>query len=69
MFAHDDRYGRALQSSDPIVFRDAAREFDSARQIDERVLAERDCDFARFAFGEIFFAHDAPLLAGRDVEA
>src|SRR5437763_16247689 len=69
VFASDDGHGRALQPADPVVFGDAAREFDSAREIDERVLSERDGDFARFAFRTIFLANDAPLLAGRDVES
>src|SRR5437588_12838300 len=46
IFASDDGHGRALQPADPVVFGDAAREFDAAREIDERILAEMDGDCA-----------------------
>src|SRR2546421_7054841 len=69
VFANDYGHGSPLQPADPVVFRDAARHFDTARQIEQRILTERNCDFAGLTACKIFFAHDAALLARRDVKA
>src|SRR5947208_6046965 len=69
VFANDYGHGRALQPADPVVFRDAARHFDTTRQIQQRILTKRDCDLAGLTACKIFFAHDAALLARRDVKA
>src|SRR5205823_12511445 len=46
IFANDYGHGRTLQPADPVVFRDTARHFNATRQIKQRILAERNCDFA-----------------------
>src|SRR5262245_6987825 len=69
VFAFDDLDGKTLNAYDPVVFAHAIRHFKPARQIDQWVLPERNRDFAWLAPGKILLAHDAALLAGRDVEA
>src|SRR5262249_52963735 len=69
VFAFNDLDGETLNAADPVVFAHAIRHFETAGQIDQWVLPERYRDFARLASGEILLAHDAALLAGRDVEA
>src|SRR5207244_4532909 len=59
VFANDYGHGRPLQPADPIVFRDAARHFDSAREIQQRILTKRNRDLARLAARKVFIAHDA----------
>src|SRR2546426_5658798 len=69
VFANDYRHGRTLKAPYPIVFRNAARHFDTTGQIEQRVLAKRDRDFARLATREILLTHDAPLFTRGNIEA
>src|SRR5437763_11240480 len=54
IFTSDDGHGRALQPADPVVFGDAAREFDSAREIDERVLPKETATLHASPFAKYF---------------
>src|SRR5262249_21379623 len=69
VFAFNDLDGETLNAADPVVFAHAIRHFEPAGQIDQRFLPERPRDLARLAPAKILLAHDAALLAGRDVEA
>src|SRR5262249_3545916 len=68
VFPFDDRNRPALQAADPVVFGNAPRHFDPTRQIDQRVLSERDRYFASFAPGKVLLAHHPAVLSGRNIE-
>src|ERR1051325_2792946 len=69
VLAFEDFERLAAHAADELVFRHAVGNFDAAGEKRERVMAERHRDLAVPAGVQIFLALDAPVLAGRDVEA
>src|SRR5579859_7443469 len=62
-------HGMSLQAANPFVFGNTVRHFHAAGKIEQRVVAERNGEFAGLAAGKILFAHDAALFARRNKKA
>ena len=68
VFAENDIDGFAADAAGIVVFGSAPWHVVGCGHEQERIVAEADGDGKRLALIEIFLAHDAPVLARRDVE-
>jgi len=66
---NDYGHGSALQTTDPIVFRDAARNFDPPARYNSGSWPKETATLQDWPRAKVFLAHDAPLFARRNVEA